>query len=160
MNIPSSGSSYVLWLPALPLPSAPYKPLHFTPSACNVSFQILPHCCCHLSLLQPLPANAVTARDTNIFASVKTSRCWSFADFQKAGWPVTQASNLSFPFTLFFPICWIFLWISVAWKRKHELVFFLLSHLTSLASCPHLSSWGLLFLVLFSVASCFLSSCY
>lgn len=53
--------------PRSPPSSAPYMPLHFIPSTCDVSFQILIHCCSHLSLLQPLPDNAVTAQNPNIF---------------------------------------------------------------------------------------------
>lgn len=128
MNIFQRGNEHPLFWQLLRFvtscPPAPYKPLHFIPSACYVSFRILPHCCSHLSLLQALPANVVTAQNPDIFASVKMSHCWSFADFQKAGWPVTQTSSLSLPSTLFFPICWTFLWISVVWKRKHQLVFF------------------------------------
>lgn len=49
--------------------------------------------CCQTMQSQP--------RTQTFFASVKASHCWSFANFQKAGWPMTQVSNLSLSPTLF-----------------------------------------------------------
>lgn len=136
MNMPSSGSSYVSWLPAPPA------------TLCSLQAPAL-HPLCMWCLLSNPPAlllspPAVASRCSHspepkhVCLCFKASHCWSFADFQKAGWPVTQASDLSLPCTLFSPICRIFLWISVVWKRKHQLVFFpfTLFNITGIISPP------------------------
>lgn len=61
----------------------------------------------HSLLLSPQPPPAIAWQCSHspepkyFFASVKAFHCWSFADFQKAGWPMTQVSNLSLSSTLF-----------------------------------------------------------
>ena len=161
MNIPSSASCYISWLPApphyppvltSPCTSSPLHVISPFKSSCTAAVTSACSSCCLPMQSQPRTQTYLPLLRHPTVGLLQISR---------------KLDNLwhKLPIFLFHPHSFslsvgFFLWISVGWKGKHQLVFFFLPHLTSLASRPHLSSWGHLFLVLFSVASCFLTSCY
>lgn len=148
MNIPSSGSSYVLWLSASPLPplfTSPCasSPLHvmspFNPSHTAAVASACSSCCLPMQP-QPRPQTYLHLLRHPTVSLLQISR---------------KLDDLwhKLPIFLFHPHYFslpVGFFSEFLWPEKESIslfsFFFLLPHLTSLASHPHLSSWGLLFL--------------